>query len=166
MRLMAKATSIKEGKNRIKTERKTSNKTIRKIGNSLGLLLDNIVSNMGFIEGTPISVEMEQNKIIITPEEPRQYPSVIKYLRKQGTKLIPEFYEKSEIRESARFEDVYNNRTEQFTFLISYDHMEKNYLLIYAKKTTGARTVRYITEEVYKRIKEGKNPENYFVMKK
>ena len=89
-------------------------------------------------------------------------------MRQSGPKqkLFPVFFDKTDQhKESARFEDVYNNRTKHFTFLVSFDHVVKNYLLIYAKKNSKGRTVRYITEEVYQAIKEGKNPENYFVMK-
>ncbi|OLS22519.1 MAG: hypothetical protein HeimC3_30600 [Candidatus Heimdallarchaeota archaeon LC_3] len=163
---MAKASTQKEGLQPFKNTELFSSEIVRKVGNSIGILLDNIVSTMGFAEGTHIQIEVELNKIVIIPEKPKTHKSVIKYLKKSGPKLIPEFFDKTDLKkESARFEDVYNNRTEHFTFLVSYDHIEKNYLLIYAKKNGGGRTVRYITEDVYQAIKEGKNPENYFIIK-
>ncbi|OLS20546.1 MAG: hypothetical protein HeimC3_40040 [Candidatus Heimdallarchaeota archaeon LC_3] len=53
-------------------------------------------------------------------------------------------------------------KTEHFTLLISYDHIEKKYLLIYAKKRSGGKTVRYITEEVSQAIKERKKSRKLF----
>ena len=54
MRQMAETTTQNKEMNQVKNTEIYAKKTVRKVGNSLGTLLDNIASNMGFAEGTAI----------------------------------------------------------------------------------------------------------------
>ncbi|OLS18410.1 MAG: hypothetical protein HeimC3_43580 [Candidatus Heimdallarchaeota archaeon LC_3] len=139
-------------------------KVITRVGNSTFLLLPNSANYLGFSLGTEVIVEIDSNKITITPRDPKLFESYVKGLTNKKGKLEAIFFDKDEIKQSPRFEHKTHFRNVQFTVILSFDHFEKKYLLIYFNKTKNNWYVNYITEAIYQEIKDGKNPENFIIM--
>ncbi|KKL85440.1 hypothetical protein LCGC14_1954700 [marine sediment metagenome] len=140
-------------------------KIITNHGNSPSIYLPNSAKYLGFSLGTEVIVEIDSNKITITPRDPKLFESYVKGLTNKKGKLEAIFFDKEEIKQSPRFEHKTHFRNDQFTVILSFDHFEKKNLLIYFNKTTNKWYVNYITEVIYEEIKEGKNPENFIIMK-
>ncbi|OLS16587.1 MAG: hypothetical protein HeimC3_53330 [Candidatus Heimdallarchaeota archaeon LC_3] len=139
-------------------------KIITNHGNSPSIYLPKLAEYVGFPLGTEINIEVKSNKITITPKNPKLFESYVKGLSNKKGKLEAIFFDKDEIKQSPRFEHKTHFRNNQFTVILSFDHFEKNYLLIYFNKTKNKWYVNYITKAIYEEIKDGKNPENFIIM--
>jgi antitoxin component of MazEF toxin-antitoxin module len=137
-------------------------KTIIRHGNSTSIYLPKLASYFGFPHGTPIDILVEPNKLTIVPKNSQSFKSHLKHLVNKKVKLHATF-QKNAV--SPRFEDKYHFRNEFFTLILSFDHVENKHLLLYLNRKTKTWTVSYITETVFSEIKNGKNPENFLLVK-
>lgn len=143
--------------------------TIRKIGNSLGVIIPVGAVDYGLKEGTKVKLYIETNKISITVEEAKEFESRLKsfYEEEDDLCLRPVFFETGEERKSARFEEVeqiVKEGTTGYTAYIFYDHENERYLAFKAGNyDTDSWYGNYVTEFVKEKISKGADPQQYLL---
>jgi antitoxin component of MazEF toxin-antitoxin module len=131
-------------------------KTIYKNGNGLSIYLPKKLIDYGFYPGAKVEINIEDNQVVLRPLTSRSYRSAIKELHWNGRTFTP-IIEKD--HKSGRYEDrLLKKLSNEDVIIISFDHFLDKLILLYFIRKQKHWHVKYITEDILTKIKNGHDP--------